>query len=130
MAGTTPLGTTVSFTDGGTAYSDVQDVSFSAGSVELLDVTALGDTTRVKLAGHVDLGTVSVTLNYNKTDYSAILALADGGTETITVTFSDGSTWSGDGVIDQPAFNIAGGSAVSMSVNVQQLSAWAFDDGS
>tara|TARA_R110000824_G_scaffold111429_3_gene259858 strand:- start:3232 stop:3615 length:384 start_codon:yes stop_codon:yes gene_type:complete len=124
MAGVTPLGTT--FTINSVAYDDVQDISFSAGSVELIDVTALADTTRVKLAGHTDLGTVSVTLNYDKTDYAALLALAGSSQADITVTFSDTSTWIGTGVIDQPTFNIAGGSGVSMSVNVQQLSTWAF----
>ena len=124
MAGTTPLGTTVAV--GGTTLSDVLDVNFSPGSTELIDVTDLSDTTRVKLAGYVDTGSISVTINWDKTNYAALLALADGDSETCTVTFSDTSTWSGAGTIDLAGFAVSGGSGVTSSFSIHQLSAWTF----
>jgi hypothetical protein len=124
MAGTTPLGTTVTIDS--TAYADVLDVSYSPGSVELIDTTDLSDTTRTKIAGFVDIGSVSVTFNWSKTEYASILADADGSAKAIVVTFSDTSTWAGNGVLDVPGFSITPGSGVSGTVNIQQTEAWTF----
>ena len=124
MAGTTPLGTTVTIDS--TVCSDILDVSFSPGSVELIDVTDLSDTNRSKIAGFVDIGTVSVTMNWDKTIYAALIASADGASMVTTITFSDTSTWAGDGVLDITGFSISSGAGVSSTVNIQQLSAWTF----
>jgi hypothetical protein len=43
-----------------------------------------------------------------------------------TITFSDTSTWAGDGVLDITGFSISSGAGVSSTVNIQQLSAWTF----
>ena len=129
MAGTTPLGTKISInTSGGTptVYADVLDISYSPGSVELIDTTDLSDTTRTKIAGFVDIGSVSVTFNWSASEYASILAYADGSAKEIVVTFSDTSTWDGDGLLDVPGFSITPGSGVSGTVNIQQTEAWAF----
>ena len=124
MAGTTPLGTTVTIDS--TVYSDVLDVSYSPGSVELIDTTDLSDTTRTKIAGFVDIGGVSVTFNWSKTEFASILADADGTAKDIVVTFSDTSTWAGEGLLDVPGFSITPGSGVSGTVNIQQTEQWTF----
>lgn len=124
MAGTTPLGTTI--TIDGTAYTDILDVSYSPGSVELIDTTDLSDVTRTKVSGFIDIGSVSLTFNWDKTSYASILADADGIAKTCVVTFSDTSTWTGDGLLDIPGFSITPGSGVSGTVNIQQTAAWVF----
>jgi hypothetical protein len=127
MAGTTPLGTSV--TVGGTTLTDVLDVNYSPGSTELIDITDLSDTTRVKLAGYVDNGSISVTINWSAADYSALNTIAVAGAATnATVTFSDASTWSTlDGaILDMAGFAISGGSGVTSSFTIHQLSAWTF----
>ena len=127
MAGTTPLGTTVAV--GGTTLDDVLDVNYSPGSTELIDITDLSDTTRVKLAGYVDTGSISVTINWNKTTFDALEAIAVAGAAVAaTITFSDGSTWATtDGaIIDMAGFSISGGSGVTSSFSIHQLSAWTF----
>jgi hypothetical protein len=127
MAGTTPLGTTVLV--GTTTLTDVLDVNYSPGSTELIDITDLSDTTRVKLAGYVDTGSISVTINWTSADYSALETIASAGVAvTGKVTFSDGSTWLGTdaAIIDMAGFAISGGSGVTSSFSIHQLSAWTF----
>ena len=131
MAGTTPLGTTVTITDGVSplTLSDVLDVNYSPGSTELIDITDLSDTTRVKLAGYVDTGSLSVTINFTDTVYADLIAFANGSSLTCTVTFGNAgvSTWSGSGVVDMAGFAVSGGSGVTSSFSIHQLSAWAFE---
>ena len=129
MAGTTPLGTTVLFN--ATTYSDILDVSYSPGSVELIDTTDLSDTTRTKVVGFVDIGTVSVTLNWTASDYDQLVTDADGAAHTCTVTFGNAtsSTWSGQGVLDIPGFSVSAGSGVSGTITIQQTAAWTFTEG-
>jgi hypothetical protein len=124
MAGTTPLGTTV--TVGTTTLSDILDVNYSGGTVELIDVTDLSDTTRSKLAGYVDTGSISVTANFDDATHDALVTLADGGSETCTVTFADTSTWSGSGTIDVAGFSVSSGSGVTTTFTIHMLSAWTF----
>ena len=126
MAGTTPLGTTV--TVGTLVLTDVLDVNYSPGSTELIDITDLSDTTRVKLAGYVDTGSLSVTINFTDTVYASLIALADGSSLTCTVTFGNAgvSTWSGSAVVDMAGFAVSGGSGVTSSFSIHQLSAWTF----
>ena len=125
MAGLTPLGTSVTIS--GATYSDVLDVNYSGASVELIDVTDLSDTTRSKIAGVADLGSVSVKANFSASEYDALETVAEARTAVAcTVTFSDTSTWAGNAIVDMPAFSIAGGSGVTTSITLQQTAAWDF----
>ena len=129
MAGTTPLGTSISISVPAgtpTVYTDVLDISYSPGSTELIDTTDLSDTFRTKVSGFIDIGSVSLTFNWDKTSYASILAFADGSAKEVVITFSDGSTWDGDGILDVPGFSISPGSGVSGTVSIQQTAVWAF----
>ena len=140
MAGTTPLGTTVTLTpDNGSdvVLSDVLDINYSPGSTEMIDITDLSDTTRVKLAGYVDTGSVSVTLNFTDTVHESLIDLAGPQDDVVTakITFANPttpgtpggeSTWAGEGVLDLAGFSISGGSGVTSSFSIHQLSAWTF----
>ena len=131
MAGLTPLGTTVDV--GATEITDVLDVNYSPGSTELIDITDLSDTTRVKLAGYVDTGSISVTMNWDKTKYDELEAIAVAGAAvTGKVTFSDGSIWLGTdaAIIDMAGFSVSGGSGVTVSFTMHQTSAWTYTAGS
>jgi len=71
----------------------------TCGTIDVTDVSSTGDW-KEYLAGLKDGGTVSLSLQFNKTLWTSLHA-AFGGTDTWTLALADGSTLACSGVMTQ-----------------------------
>ena len=86
---TTPLashGVTIAI--GNTTPAALVSLGSLSMSAEEIDTTCHGTSNvKTKIGGLVDLGTIDVTIQYDKTEISGFYALIGGSSETVVVTF-------------------------------------------
>lgn len=86
---TTPLASHgVTITIGSTTPAALVSLGSLSMSAEEIDTTCHGTSnTKTKIGGLVDLGSIDVTIQYDKTEISGFYALIGGSSETIVITF-------------------------------------------
>lgn len=88
-------GTTVAVTISGSpvTINGIASVSGPGGDKEEIDITALSDTAKQKIAGQMDWGSIDMEMFYDSTDtgqaYVFTQATTANTTDTLTITSSD-----------------------------------------
>lgn len=129
----TPVGSTfVHGTAGGTpstTLGDVISISDSGDTYAIMEYATTTATVTSKLAGRMTPGTVTVDIYYDgdAADWENVAStsgIADGTVRSFGITFSDGNTWSGDGIISQTASVEVGDDVVRGTFTIEKTSAW------
>ena len=111
--GTTIAGATT------TPIGQVTNITMGGGSVSIIDTSTLASTSRTKLAGISEAGTIEVEARYTQAGADKILDNVAQANEVFTVTFSDSSTWVCTGFISStPQITAAMDDAVNMSFSI------------
>ena len=134
----TPVGTTFTYhaTAGedpplGSTLANVASISDSGDTYNIMEYAATSDSVATKLAGRKMPGTITVELYYDGEAgaFATVVDTLDTGTaHSFGITFSDESTFHGNGIISQTPSIEIGEDVVRCTLVIEKTAAWTLSD--
>ena len=134
----TPVGTTFNYdVDAnepaplGSTLANVASISDSGDTYNIMEYAATNSSVSTKLAGRKTPGTITVELYYDGEAgaFATILDDLDTGTaHSFGITFSDTSTFHGNGIISQTPSIEIGEDVVRCTLVIEKTAAWTLSD--